>query len=145
MKFPQTFHPNTSLLPSSLPTPPPLSNDVLAVQLQQNWLANNPKMEHLMGTKDSLDDSLTSLNWLQNMNLSLGDESTPPMSPRPSLVTNELMRVNPNQILATNLSRQKEWQGPDVRPDEICLDPSISFDKIDYKNNPYIKPPYRFV
>lgn len=118
----------------------PLSNDQLAVQLQQNWLAKNPMMEHLIsGTKDTLDDSLTSLNWLHSMNINIG-EATPPISPRPVMGGTEAMRVNPNQVLATNL-KQSQWQLMDIQPSN--LDQAVNYEQIDYKTNPYIKPPYR--
>ena len=129
---------------ATMPPSPSVSNDHLAMQLQQNWLSKNPMLEHLVpapGAKDPLDDSLTSLNWLQNMNLNIGESTaTPPISPRVGAVANESMRVNPNQVLATNFMHQ---QSPLVDIQMAPIDPSVNFEKIDYKTNPYVKPPYR--
>jgi len=109
------------------------------MKLQQNWLAKNPMMEHLtqQTTKDTLDDSLTSLNWLQNMNLNIGDP-TPPVSPRQPAGLQEVTRVNPNHILATNMMDQPS---PLI---DIKMDAVSSTEKIDYKTNPYVKPPYSY-
>ena len=73
------------------------------------------------------------------MNLNIG-EATPPISPRSALPGNEAMRVNPNQVLATNL-KQSSWQLVDMQPGS--LDQTVNYEQIDYKTNPYIKPPYR--
>lgn len=135
MRYPQSHLSPTTVLPCKQGA----EGTDLAIQFQQNWLSKNPMMEHLVAAqKDTLDDSLTSLNWLQNMNLNIG-EATPPISPRIGPSTSEATRVNPNQVLATNL-RQNQWPF-DIQTE--ALDPSISFDKLDYKNNPCVKPPYR--
>ena len=129
-------------LPDAGPPSSALPNDHLAVQLQQNWL-KNPKLEHLVpapGAKDPLDDSLTSLNWLHNMNLNLGgNQATPPISPR--INGNEATRVNPNQVLATNFMHQPS---PLLDIQVAPIDTGINYEQIDYKTNPYIKPPYRY-
>jgi len=130
---------------ATMPPSPSVSNDHLAMQLQQNWLSKNPMLEHLVpapGAKDPLDDSLTSLNWLQNMNLNIGESTaTPPISPRVGAVANESMRVNPNQVLATNFMHQ---QSPLVDIQMAPIDTNVNFEKIDYKTNPYVKPPYSY-
>lgn len=151
MRYPQS-HPTRQqqrvvLQSTPVMSQPPasLTNDHLAKQLQHNWLSKNPKLEHLVpatGAKDPLDDSLTSLNWLQNMNLNLaGTASAPSISPRPG-TGNEATRVNPNQVLATKLMHQ---QSPLV--DIQMGHPEVGIDrsKIDYKTNPYIKPHHRYV
>ena len=130
----------TIAMPDSVP-PASTTNDHLALQLQQNWM-KNPKLEHLVpaaGAKDPLDDSLTSLNWLHSMNLNLGSQATPPISPRPA-AGNEAMRVNPNQVLATNFMHHPS---PLADIQMGAIESGINYDKIDYKTNPYIKPPYR--
>lgn len=139
----QTALPQTAVPVEVMTSAPSVSNDHLAMQLHQNWLTKNPKLEHLAPAtnKDSLDDSLTSLNWLQNMNLSLGAaEATPPISPRGGTVGTEAMRVNPNQVLATNVAQQ---QSPLADFQMPAFGGSINYEKIDYKTNPYVKPPHR--
>jgi len=55
------------------------------------------------------------------------------------MVSNEATRVNPNQVLATNFMHH---QSPLVDIQLGSPVDSVTFDKIDYKTNPYIKPPY---
>lgn len=114
-------------------------------------MASHPRIEQLANnnnslTKENLDDSLTSLNWLQNLNMNLaGGASTPPTSPpmRVDPMTREGMKVNPNQVLGTyaahpHLMADCRYTGLDMAA------PHMPFDRIDYRTNPYVKPPYSY-
>ncbi|KAF6026710.1 FOXJ1 [Bugula neritina] len=57
------------------------------------------------------------------------------------MISNEATRVNPNQVLATNFMHH---QSPLVDIQLGSPVDSVTFDKIDYKTNPYIKPPYSY-
>lgn len=67
---------------------PVLSKNQVAVKIQQNWLEKNP--DDMAASNDgsrTVDDSLTSLNWLHNLNImgeiSASTPPTPPASPGP--------------------------------------------------------------
>lgn len=125
---------------------PALTKDHLAMQLQQNWLAAHAQVEKLASGKETLDDSLTSLNWLQNLNMSLGAGAAPvsPPTMRHEAYPREAMKVNPNQVLGTDYSYHQRYT--DVIPDGMgMISPyHLTYDRIDYKTNPYIKPPYSY-
>ena len=143
---------------------PILTRECLALKLRQNWLAKHP-----VDAPPSvpLDDSLTSLNWLQNLNIMKITTPTPPASPTPQDDLNlgalpqytPQTQVNPNAVL--NMGNVKVKQEPgspisspstlykltgqmmDVAP-PTTTNPNAFHDKIDYKTNPYVKPPYSY-
>ena len=59
---------------------PALTRENLAVKCRQNWMAKYPIDTYSNGAT-YLDDSLTSLNWLQNQNITKNTSPTPPPSP----------------------------------------------------------------
>jgi len=133
---------------------PIVTKDHLAMRLQQNWMATHPRIEQLTGggsnnnnnnAKENLDDSLTSLNWLHNLNMNLGGSATPPVSPPMTMDTmmREGLKVNPNQVLGTYAAHSQMM--PDCRYAgmEMAM-PHLPFDRIDYRTNPYVKPPYSY-
>ena len=142
---------------------PALTRECLALKLRQNWLAKHP----IEAPAPALDDSLTSLNWLQNLNIMKIATPTPPASP---VQVTDLAQftpqtqVNPNAVL--NMGNYKIKQEPgssavgggvvtspsmlrisgqymDVAP-PITNHPHILNERIDYKTNPYVKPPYSY-
>ena len=156
---------------------PMLTRECLAHRFRQNWLAKHPG-DTMAGTQ--LDDSLTSLSWLQNLNIMKLATPTPPASPtsQPDRLplatpasaalnsnianshknTNDL-RVNPNAVLnMTNMNGASRLDGApstadagytnmcrtlgrvDVHPPQT----STHVDKVDYKTNPFVKPPYSY-
>ena len=162
-------------IPSQHATPakmPALTRETLAMRLRQNWLAKHPvDVPAPSGsTSGALDDSLTSLNWLHNLNIMKIASPTPPASPQPgdsatgglgapNLPSSGNMQVNPNAILnVTNVPRVGGGSGsmrlgPEVPGFPatcrvpgglIDMAPPTPMDKIDYKTNPHVKPPYSY-
>ncbi len=79
---------------------PERARESLALRFRQNWLARHPMDSSIAGP---LDDSLTSLGWLQNLNI-LKTLATPPASPEPLFGGSGCAgplhtRVNPNHVL----------------------------------------------
>jgi forkhead box protein J1 len=126
---------------------PILTRDHLAVKLRQNWVAKHGLEAGAASGAEApnLDDSLTSLNWLQNLNIMKITTPTPPPSPLPMLeCAKGYMKVNPNSVLnMTNIHPPRvdlhKTHFADVAPSTAS-----TLDKIDYKTNPYIKPPYSY-
>jgi len=123
-----------------------ITKDHLAIRLQQNWMAKNPMIEQLAHTKDTLDDSLTSLNWLQNLNMSLADSSStpatsPPMS-REGL--HDPSKADPNQVLGMNYSQNSPMSDCRFSHLDSNGSPHLQMEKIDYRTNPYVKPPFSY-
>lgn len=142
---------------------PPVTRETLALRLRQNWLAKHPADTPQGG----LDDSLTSLNWLQNLNILKMASPCQPPSPTPAEAAPSIipsvpqsytssMQVNPNAILnMTNLPIKHIKQEPGSPPQahythkmgglvEIAPPANTAIDKIDYKSNPAVKPPYSY-
>ena len=140
---------------------PIATRENLAMKLRQNWLTKHPT--DLATAASGLDDSLTSLSWLQNLNIMTITTPTPPASPEP--LTEDLLlasyssatQVDPNSVLhmrvkqepglaVTNLLKLHNGQHHSLLAVASAVDvaPPVAFDKIDYKNNPYVKPPYSY-
>ena len=154
MKVPVVVYPQGKCagnprLPSVSPLPEAYSHTThLAHRLQQNWLIQHPTDTCSNGGV-SLDDSLTSLTWLQNLNIVKIASPTPPPSP-------------PNAQFPDHHKCMKNSSSPNSK---FCTNGSISFhpyhrititdspplygpltgpDNIDYKTNSYVKPPYSY-
>lgn len=126
---------------------PVLTKGHLAMKLQQNWLAKHPAVEQLTNgqSKDALDDSLTSLNWLHNLNIMNIGTPTPPTSPGPNNdAAKERLKVNPNQVMGTNFLQNNPMMDPMLGFLEAGPPTTAGLERIDYKNNPYVKPPYSY-
>ena len=144
------------------PTMPLLTRESLAHRFRQNWMAKHPS--DVPSPNTVLDDSLTSLNWLQNLNIMKMATPTPPASPEPqlkALMGNKSCdyRVDPNAVLnMTNipvLKAQDTVMGMTTLSQLNCkltapvdvappTPTTPTMDKIDYKSNPYVKPPYSY-
>ena len=129
----------------------PVTRESLAVRLRQNWLAKHPA--DLCSSGGGLDDSLTSLSWLQNLNImKIGGAPTPPASPLPfevkTLHSVSTSNVNPNAILnVTNLPHIKQEPGVTSCKTYMDVAPPLrqpGMDRIDYRSSPHIKPPYSY-
>ena len=156
---PHTTHtpaPRVSRIASAPPTYSRTSQ--LAPRLQQNWLARHPTDTCSNGGVN-LDDSLTSLSWLQNLNILKITSPTPPPSPpspqslidprmikseppSPPMFTNHMMNHGgflggPPQIM------KMEQRVPLADSPPLC-GPLLGPDNVDYKTNPYVKPPYSY-
>ena len=141
-KYPQAYP-----LQQHQPRMPALTRDHLALRLRQNWMAKYP-MDTCSNGGTNLDDSLTSLNWLQNLNILKITTPTPPSSPGPPMFGDyKNIKVNPNSILNVACgpppTKMFEMRFPPV--DTPPLTPTtLGGDSIDYKTNPYVKPPYSY-
>ena len=126
---------------------PVLTRDHLAIRLRQNWMAKYP-MDTCSNGGTNLDDSLTSLNWLQNLNILKITSPTPPSSPGPpSFADYKNVKVDPNSVLNVTCGP------PPTKLCEMRFPPSdtppltpttLGGESIDYKTNPYVKPPYSY-
>lgn len=147
-KFVKTRYPQSLQVqaPKTACRMPVLTRDHLALRLRQNWMAKYP-LDTCSNGGTNLDDSLTSLNWLQNLNILKITSPTPPSSPVSTFGDLKNMKVNPNSILNVAC-------GPP--PTKMCdmrfplsetppLTPTtLGGESIDYKTNPYVKPPYSY-
>ncbi|KAK3579229.1 hypothetical protein CHS0354_033298 [Potamilus streckersoni] len=126
---------------------PVVSRTHLAARFRQNWMAKYPLDTYGNGGM-SLDDSLTSLNWLQNLNILKITTPTPPSSPVPMTYENaKRTKVNPNSVLNVTCGPPPTKMGGNHYnpPDTPPLTPTtLGGDSIDYKTNPYVKPPYSY-
>jgi len=128
---------------------PALTRDHLAIRLRQNWMAKYP-FDTCSNGGTNLDDSLTSLNWLQNLNILkiTSPTGTPPSSPDgPTFGDMRNMKVNPNSVLNVTCgpppTKLNDLKFPLV--DSPPLTPTtLGGESIDYKTNPYVKPPYSY-
>ena len=136
---------------------PGLKRESLAIRLRQNWLSKYPA--DLPTPPGDLDDSLTSLGWLQNLNIM---KITSPSAGTGSALTGDENRlpngarypgnVNPNAVLdmGPNVKREPglELSYTALKPALEVLPPPCSspsgLDRTDYKTNPYVKPPYSY-
>lgn len=143
-KYPQAYSLHQQNRTGKMPV---LTRENLAVKFRQNWMAKYP-LDTCSNGGINLDDSLTSLNWLQNLNIMKITSPTPPPSPVPfgNYANNEInknMKVNPNAVLNVSCSppqckMESKFQLGDTAPT------SLNGEAIDYKTNPYVKPPYSY-
>ncbi|XP_033752519.1 forkhead box protein J1-B-like [Pecten maximus] len=133
---------------------PANKRDTLAVKFRQNWMNKYP-LDTCSNGGLNLDDSLTSLNWLQNLNIMKITTPTPPPSPGPAPIlmaeTNnnnnyKNLKVNPNAVLNVSCAPpQCKLETKFHLADSAPTTPtSLGGDTIDYKTNPYVKPPYSY-
>ncbi|KAL5019319.1 hypothetical protein ScPMuIL_005041 [Solemya velum] len=144
-KFPHTY---------AVPQPnknsrkmPVAGTDHLADKLRQNWMAKYP-LDTCSNGGINLDDSLTSLNWLHSLNIMKLATPTPPPSPDPyeDCHYTKNFKVNPNAVLNVSyaspvIKTEPIFQITDTVPSPPTTPDS---DSIDFKNNPYVKPPYSY-
>ncbi|XP_070580280.1 forkhead box protein J1-B-like [Ptychodera flava] len=130
---------------------PILNTKEMAARFKQNWLAKNPEPADLLTGSAAggppLDDSLTSLNWLQNLSI-VRLHPSPPCSPTPMATLNNTKTVTimPN-VLATH-HHKIELKPVTIEENKLVerIHQQIptEAEKIDYKTNPYVKPPYSY-
>ena len=98
---------NSTAPPVTAMKMPTRARECLALRFRQNWMAKHPV--DMPNNGAPLDDSLTSLSWLQNLNIMKTLNPTPPASPDPDISGQNIAelfkqrpgdaRVNPNAIL----------------------------------------------
>ena len=121
----------------------------LAHKFRQNWAAKHPYEQ----TAPNLDDSLTSLGWLQNLNIMNISTPTPPSSPDP-LDNQPFKNISNNNCMLSGGGAGSGIQLPTTAT--IKMEPRTfnymdansmygsTTETIDYKTNPYVKPPYSY-
>ncbi|XP_033629967.1 forkhead box protein J1-B-like [Asterias rubens] len=128
-----------------------------AHRFKQTWLSghHSPQQHNDSSTgsneaTDSLDDSLTSLNWLQNLRIMRIQQPTPPTSPSP--LASACQRLNttitiqnhksPNGMVRVAKTTQEEAKAFSRIGTHHTT--ATSIDQVDYKTNQYVKPPYSY-
>lgn len=126
-------------------TVPVVTSQHLAHRFRQNWLAKFPMDTYSNGSVN-LDDSLTSLNWLQNLNImKMASPSQPAQSQQQvSAPLTKDSKVNPNAILNMASSTPNGKFDQRIADNRIISPPVSTYDKIDYKTNHTVKPPYSY-
>ncbi|GFT46485.1 forkhead box protein J1-B [Nephila pilipes] len=111
---------------------PIVSKDEMALRFHQNWREQNPEVDDL----GAVDDCLTDLNWLQNLNImtkfGAPTPETPPASPVPS--------PDSKGLLFSCGAAERASKGTKV---SFCSKPPAVED-VDYKTNGTVKPPYSY-
>lgn len=128
----------------------------LAQRLQQNWLARHPS-DTCSNGGINLDDSLTSLSWLQNLNILKITAPTPPPCPAQSpQFEQKHMKggaCSPPPFLQAQIGLggmvptqplKMEPRLPLADTPPICGTSLTGPDAVDYRTNPYVKPPYSY-
>ncbi|KAI8500980.1 forkhead box protein J1-B-like [Branchiostoma floridae x Branchiostoma belcheri] len=119
---------------------------VIADKFKQNWMAQNPQADSQNPDTQNLDDSLTSLSWLQNLNIM--KIPTPPSSPKPADDGSKRQTQAQPAAVSGNASQhvhvKEEHKATLYAPAGPPIGTPESIDKIDYKTNPYVKPPYSY-
>ncbi|KAK0051779.1 forkhead box protein J1-B [Biomphalaria pfeifferi] len=111
----------------------------LASRLQQNWMAKYPYDSLQIG--GNLDDSLTSLSWLQNLKVS---EMTQPRQNSNSYGYDGNKNLIKQEVTSPTVLTVQHTR-PDSRvPVGEVAPPGCLPEGVDYKNNPYIKPPFSY-
>ncbi|XP_021004611.1 uncharacterized protein [Parasteatoda tepidariorum] len=114
---------------------PIVSKDEMALRFHQNWREQNP--DDFVDDNGGVDDCLTNLNWLQNLNImtKIGAPTpeTPPASPVPS----------PDSFLSSKTSLCcGERNLVNKSKNNFCNKPVV--EDVDYKTNGTVKPPYSY-
>lgn len=150
-------------------TIPLLSTKDAALKFKHNWITTKsqptiefPKIEP---KEDNLDDSLTSLNWLQNLRIMRIQHPTPPSSPTPLSIQNSLktaLQAHKGGNGVFKPSNSHRTSNSEIKISKLSsshnhhlhhhhhhhhqhLQTPVQLDqKIDYKANSSIKPPYSY-
>ncbi|KAK6176259.1 hypothetical protein SNE40_014572 [Patella caerulea] len=106
-----------------------VSRNNLAKRLLKNWFTKNPLDSFNTGSYD-IDDSLTGLRWLQNLDVSIIKKPT------------DLPIVSENIPAVTEVKSNIQVERVIVQPPVIKS--SFPIENKNYKNNSCIKPPYSY-
>ncbi|XP_077979964.1 forkhead box protein J1-A-like [Glandiceps talaboti] len=124
---------------------PILNTKEMAAKFKQNWLAKNPDPSEMINGGTPLDDSLTSLNWLQNLSI-VKLHPSPPSSPAPmaTISNTKTVTIMPNILAHSKIEIKPACLIEDTKLIERIHQIPTEAEKIDYKTNPYVKPPYSY-
>ena len=134
----------------------------MAGRTRHQWLMKHPGSSLSATGMVQPDDSLTSLNWLHNLNIMTINTPTPPASPQPFLgLAGYEQRSTPastTAVLQLQLltSDQATCCCAEHPPDGECVAhhhhqgagatsaAAAAQERVDYKSNPFVKPPYSY-
>ncbi|XP_050824265.1 forkhead box protein J1-B-like isoform X3 [Gopherus flavomarginatus] len=131
---------------------PILISPDIAAQFKKKWLLLHPEDQDNAGEAVTLDDSLTSLQWLQNFSIVTIDPERPPVPSCP-------LQQPPQQLFQGSEAPASPPAGDTAakgmpprlgKPTSTATSPGTSYlpglgaAEIDYKSNPRVKPPYSY-
>nr|XP_054762498.1 forkhead box protein J1-B-like [Lytechinus pictus] len=145
-------------------TIPLLSSKEAAVKFKQNWITKSQPVEtpKTEPKEDNLDDSLTSLNWLQNLRIMRIQHPTPPSSPTPLSIQNSIksaLQIHKGGNGVVKSSNSHKHSHSEIKISKVSSSLNhlhhnhhhhlhqshLQLDqKTDYKTNSSIKPPYSY-
>ncbi|XP_067123386.1 forkhead box protein J1-B-like [Centruroides vittatus] len=117
---------------------PIVSKDEMAQKFQQNWREKNPDDVVADDGTLNVDDGLTSLNWLQNLNIMTKIGAPTPETPPASPISSPDCSSKTMSMLGADRSSGGESS---FRTKMGCR--SVA-EEIDYKTNGTVKPPYSY-
>lgn len=117
---------------------PILSRENLAMRLRRNWMSQACSTP--LDANIQVDDSLTSLSWLQNLNImNVSDQGcangSQPSTSGPNTVLNPIQLPSNKGI--SGIDHRYQGHPP------LMTNPQV-IGKVDYKSNTYVKPPYSY-
>ncbi|KAM7152764.1 forkhead box protein J1-B-like isoform 2-T2 [Macrochelys suwanniensis] len=131
---------------------PVLASPDIAARFKEKWLLLHPEDQDNVGGAVTLDDSLTSLQWLQDFSIITADPERPPVSSHP-------LHQPPQQLFQGSEAPASPPAGDTAakgmplhlgKPTSAASSPGTSYlpglgtAEIDYKSNPGVKPPYSY-
>ncbi|XP_034640919.1 forkhead box protein J1-B-like [Trachemys scripta elegans] len=131
---------------------PILISPDIAARFKEKWLLLHPEDRDNVGGAVTLDDSLTSLQWLQDFSIVTADPETPPVPSHP-------LHQPPQQLFQGSEAPASPPAGDTAakgmppclgKPTSAATSPGTSYlpglgaAEIDYKSNPGAKPPYSY-
>ncbi|XP_077684899.1 forkhead box protein J1-B-like [Eretmochelys imbricata] len=131
---------------------PILASPDIAARFKEKWLLLHPEDRDNVGGAVTLDDSLTSLQWLQDFSILTADPERPPVPSHP-------LHQPPQQLFQGSEAPASPPAGDTAakgmpprlgKPTSTATSPSTSYlpglgaAVTDYKSNPGVKPPYSY-
>ncbi|XP_030433874.1 forkhead box protein J1-B-like isoform X2 [Gopherus evgoodei] len=131
---------------------PILISPDIAARFKEKWLLLHPEDQDNVGGAVTLDDSLTSLQWLQDFSIVTTDPERPPVPSCP-------LQQPPQQLFQGSEAPASPPAGDTAakgmpprlgKPTSTAISPGTSYlpglgaTEIDYKSNPRVKPPYSY-
>ncbi|XP_067407247.1 forkhead box protein J1-B-like [Emydura macquarii macquarii] len=137
---------------------PVLASPDIAAKFQEKWLLQHPEDRDNVSGAVTLDDSLTSLQWLQDFSILTADPERPPGPGHPLHQPHQKLFRGPEapaspaagdtaaKGMPLTLGKPTSATTP---PAASCLQPPPGLalgaaEEIDYKSNPGVKPPYSY-
>ena len=123
------------------------SGQNMALRTRTEWLRKNPGST-LSGTsmQNQCDDSLTSLNWLHNLNIFTTNTPTPVCghASSPDNNTTEVLQMLVTAGVAGVTGDQSATHASSSAAAASSSSAAAADEQIDYRSNPFVKPPYSY-